>query len=209
MNINMVILTKSSKFGQYCVAGIDCRTGKWVRLVSTDESTHGAITLGDLRFENGQCANLLDVINVRIIGSDNNPAQPENVIIDRDYYLGYVKTISIAEALELYKDSEPQFIFGNSSYCLDEETVPLLGRSLSLVVVKNLCFKQQVNDEDKPKTKLSFDYNGFSYSNMSVTDPRFYSVEDGTEFDEAVLVVSIGTPFRGNCYKFVAAIYPL
>ena len=56
---------------------------------------------------------------------------------------------------------------------------------------------------------MSFDYNGVSYLNMSVTDPRFYSIEDGTELEEAVLAVSIGTPFRGNCYKFVAAIYPL
>ena len=209
MNIRMVIMTKSSKFGQYCVAGINCDTGKWVRLVSTDKTTHGAITFGDLQFENGNCAQALDVVDVMIERYDNNPAQPENAIIDRAYYMQYLKSISIEDAIALYKDSEPMLILGNTSYRIEEGMVPLLGRSLSLVVVKDLCFAQQVNDEGKPKTKVSFLYSGTLYTNMSVTDSRFYDIEDGAEFEKAAIVVSVGTPYNGNCYKFVAAIYIL
>ena len=209
MNKRIVILTKSSKFGQLCVAGIDYENGEGVRLVSTDASTHGAVSYSDLQFENGRSAELLDVIDVEVTGSENNPVQPENYVIDRDYYVGYVKTISIEEAIKLYKGLGEPFILGDSSYYVDEEVVATLGRSLSLEVVDNLRFEQVVNDSGQPKTKLSFEYNRHHYSSMSVTDPRFYNVHDGQEFGQAAIVVSIGTPFRGRCYKFVAAIYPL
>ena len=67
MIVRMVVLTKSSKFGEYCVAGINYDTGKWVRLVSTDETTHGAITLEDLHLKNE-----LEKLD---------PLQPEQVIM--------------------------------------------------------------------------------------------------------------------------------
>ena len=40
-----------------------------------------------------------------------------------------------------------------------------------------------------------------------MTDKDFYSVENGTQYDNAILVVSIGTPYNGKYYKFVSAIY--
>lgn len=42
---------------------------------------------------------------------------------------------------------------------------------------------------------------------MSVTDEQFYSVNNGKKFDKAILVVSIGTPYKNRYYKFVSAIY--
>lgn len=209
MNKRMVILTKSSKFGQWCVAGIDCGSGEWIRLVSTDELTHGALTFDDLKYENGRCVEVLDVVNVEILQQDTNVLQPENVIIDRRYYFGFVKRISIEEAVDLYKGPKEKLILGSNLYYVDEEYASHLGESLSLAVVDDLHFDQQVNDEGKTKTKLSFTYNGYHYSNMSVTDPRYYSVANGTTYGKAVIVVSIGTSFRGRCYKFVSAIYPL
>lgn len=35
MKREVAILTKSSKFGGYCVAGVDINTGEWVRFVRT------------------------------------------------------------------------------------------------------------------------------------------------------------------------------
>lgn len=209
MNKRIVILTKSAKFGQLCVAGIDCKTGEWIRLVSDDDTTHGAVSVSDLQFENGRCAGLLDVIEVEVLGNENNQVQPENYIINRKYYVSYVKTITIEEALELYCGEPEQFILGNASYYVEEEDATELGRSLSLAVVDALRFEQAVNDSGQPKTKLSFNYNGYHYSSMSVTDPRFYGVQNGQQYGQAAVVVSVGTPFRGRCYKFVAAIYPL
>lgn len=44
---------------------------------------------------------------------------------------------------------------------------------------------------------------------MSVTDPEFYGIEDGISLSDAYIVVSIGTPYNGACYKFVAKIFPI
>lgn len=209
MNKKIVILTKSAKFGKLCVAGIDLDTGTWVRLVSTDEATHGALDPEDLQFENGSCAKLLDVINVEILGNDSNEAQPENVVINRGHYVDYLDSITIESAVSRFRGRKEDFIFGNTSYYVDEESVKSLGRSLELIEAENLEFKQLVNNAGQPKTKLEFKYNGNYYSNMSVTDPEFYDVEHGPRIDRAILVVSIGTPYNGRCYKFVSAIYPL
>lgn len=43
--IKMVVLTKSSKYGKNCVAGINLVNGNWVRLVTNDESSHGAVSM--------------------------------------------------------------------------------------------------------------------------------------------------------------------
>lgn len=41
--MRLVIMTESSKFSGKCVAGIDTESGRWVRLVSDDEETHGQL----------------------------------------------------------------------------------------------------------------------------------------------------------------------
>ena len=86
-----------------------------------------------------------------------------------------------------------------------------MGYSLTLVRVSSLTISQTINTYNKPKTKASFFYNGKWYNNMSVTDPDFYSVPNGTRFDSAYLVISLpDTPFPEDCYyKFVAQIFPL
>lgn len=52
MKREVAILTKSSKFGGFCVAGVDINTGEWVRFVSNDERTHGALSVFDITYEN-------------------------------------------------------------------------------------------------------------------------------------------------------------
>mgnify|MGYP007105586249 CR=1 FL=1 len=47
MKKEAVILTRSSKIGGYCVAGVDIHTGEWVRFVSDDAKTHGALSRND------------------------------------------------------------------------------------------------------------------------------------------------------------------
>ena len=51
--MRIIIMTESSKFSGKCVAGIDVNTGRWVRLVSDDEETHGAIANRALYYQDG------------------------------------------------------------------------------------------------------------------------------------------------------------
>lgn len=81
-NIRMVVLTKSSKYGNNCVAGIDLSNGDWVRLVTEDEASHGAVSDNDLICEDGRSVEVLDVIDAPILGLCNDCVQPENVLLD-------------------------------------------------------------------------------------------------------------------------------
>ena len=54
MEKKIIILTKSKKHSGYCVAGIDYETGEWIRLVSSDLETEGAVPCEDLQCSNGE-----------------------------------------------------------------------------------------------------------------------------------------------------------
>ena len=49
----VAILTMSSKNHGFCVAGIDLDNGEWIRLVSDDVDTHGALRKEDVRYSDG------------------------------------------------------------------------------------------------------------------------------------------------------------
>ena len=84
--IDVVILTKSSKNGGYCVAGIDVNNSKWVRLVSSDIESHGALFNQDMQYRNNTFCNLLDVVRVPVLRKDPSEHQPENILIDEEEY---------------------------------------------------------------------------------------------------------------------------
>lgn len=52
--ITFLVLTKSSKYSGYCVAGIDCKSGNWIRLITEDLQSHGAVGAEDLIYKNGR-----------------------------------------------------------------------------------------------------------------------------------------------------------
>ena len=68
MEREVAILTRSSKFRGYCVAGIDLNTGEWVRFVSNDTQTHGALSRSDITYEDGSICNPLDIVLVDVVG---------------------------------------------------------------------------------------------------------------------------------------------
>ena len=78
---------------------------------------------------------------------------------------------------------------------------------MTIVEVNDLEIVQEENLAGKPKTKINFNYNGKQYKNISVTDEKFYYATNGTRYNTAILVVSIGTPYNNRYYKFVSAIY--
>lgn len=66
--IRMVVLTKSSKYGKNCVAGINLANGSWTRLVTNDESSHGAVSDEDLVCKDGNIVQVLDVKEIMRYG---------------------------------------------------------------------------------------------------------------------------------------------
>ena len=205
--IRMVVLTRSSKYGKKCVAGIDLIYGNWVRLVTNDESSYGAVSSKDLLYKDGESVQVLDIIDAPILSVCNTEMQPENVLLDLDTYIERVGRMSIQEVLNIHPLESRSNILGNIYPYITEARVEFLNHSLTIVEVNDLEIFQEKNPSGKPKTKTGFYYNGNKYENMSVTDEKFYSIKSGTCYKSAILVVSIGTPYKNKYYKFIAAIY--
>lgn len=205
--IRMVVLTKSSKYGKNCVAGINLVNGNWVRLVTNDESSHGAVSDDDLVCENGNSVQVLDVIDAPVFWVCNDEIQPENVLLDLDTYIEIIGKMSIEDVLNIHPLESRRNILGNIYPYITDARIGSLGYSLTIVGVDDLEIVQKENPAGKQKTKVKFNYNGNQYENISVTDEKFYSVKNGTRYNKAILVVSIGTPYNSRYYKFVSAIY--
>lgn len=203
----MVVMTKSSKYGNYCVAGIDMRNGQWIRLVTDDQNSYGAVADRDLICEDGTEVEVLDVIAVPVLERCGDGIQPENYLLDTTKYIDILKQISLDEVLEIHPPEDKKNILGNEYAYITDARVDQVGYSLTIVEVVNLKISQEENPEGKPKTKAKFMYKGVIYENMSVTDYRFYSVPNGTTYGNAIIVVSIGTPYKNKYYKFISAIY--
>lgn len=210
MEREVAILTKSSKFGGYCVAGVDLSTGEWVRFVSNDAQTHGALSRRDITYEDRNICNPLDVVLVDVVGAAPLAHQPENYLIDSREYWKKTGECTLSDVLGVHPAEVRPYLYGNPSPFVDGEEIDNIGYSLTLVRVSSLTISQTINIYNKPKTKASFVYNGKWYNKMSVTDTDFYSVPNGTRFADAYLVISLpDTPFPEDCYyKFVAQIYP-
>lgn len=206
-NVNMVVLTKSSKYGNHCVAGIDLSNGNWVRLVTEDEASHGAVSDKNLISKNGRSVEVLDVINAPIRGKCNDCLQPENVLLDLNTNIEITGKMTLEEVLKIHPLERKKYILGNHYGYITEERVNTVGYSLTIVEAFDLVISKEENSSGKSKTKARFIYQGTEYENMSVTDHKFYSAQSGTKFERAVLVVSIGTPYNNRYYKFVAAIF--
>lgn len=207
MIIRMVVLTKSSKYGNNCVAGIELNSGEWIRLVTEDEESHGAVSDYDLTCEDGSVVDVFDVIVAPIIERCGNSIQPENVLLDISKYITIVDRLTMDEVLEIHPLEIKRYILGNEYAYITEARVGSVGYSLTMVKVFDLVISQETNPSGKPKTKARFDYGGIEYENMSVTDYRFYGVPNRTRYEEAIIIVSIGTPYNDKYYKFISAIF--
>lgn len=209
MKKEVAILTKSSKYKGYCVAGIDVNTGEWVRFVSDNEQTHGALSAYDISYADRQICKPLDVVLVEVVGAVPLGHQPENYLINSREYWEKTGECTLADILAVHPAEVQPYLYGNASPFVDAAEIDDIGHSLTLVEVSSLTISQTTNIYGKPKTKASFVYNGKLYTNMSVTDPDFYSVPDGTRYANAHLVISLpDTPLpEDSYYKFVAQIY--
>lgn len=209
MEKEVVILTRSSKNGGFCVAGVDLRTGEWVRFVSEDEQSHGALSRLDITYENQQICKPLDIVSVDVIRPEPSLHQPENYLINSRKYWIKRGEYSLSDVLNVHPAEVRQYIYENTNAFVDEYEIDNIDYSLILAYVSSLTIIQTTNIYNQPRTKAQFFYNGKWYDNISVTDPYYYTVQNGTSFDKAYLVISLpDSPCPGTCYyKFIAKVF--
>jgi hypothetical protein len=213
----IIILAKSKKFYNLCIAGIDTSNGEWIRIVSDDDSISHAVKIEDAVYEDGSVSNLFDVVKIECKGKEESYYQVENYIYDSNYYWLKVRQASIKEILRIHPIEDKDFIFYNSQKKIPN-TLLLEQReaekySLMLISPKNMIIhvRQWPNKKD---VTMSFIYNGIFYKYLSVTDieyeQRFLSLEPGDYKlkEGTLLVLSLGDCYyKDNChYKLIASI---
>lgn len=203
--IDIVILTKSSKNSGYCVAGIEVNSSKWVRLVSSDIQSHGALFDRNMQYRDRTYCNILDVVRIPVLRKDPSKHQPENILIDEEKTWDKIREMSIFELLELHPPETHCVLLGNRYPYITEKRVDMVGHSLILVKVSNLI----ISHPRERATKARFRYGGVTYENMSVTDQDFYKTPNETDIGDAVLVMSLpGNPCPERKYfKFIAKLF--
>lgn len=209
-SIEMVLMTRSSKYGGYCVAGFDCATGAWVRLTSDDEASDGALSdemLYDRRRR--RCADVLDRIVAEISEDVPGPVQAENVRIDGPGRIRILGRVSLAEALRIHPCEERNALFASHHYMVQGD-IRTLGHSLEMVRAENVRVYTVIGSSGKPKYKVDFECRGRRYSQFAMTDPAYYEKGE-VRIGEAALVLSISdnewSRANGN-YIYAAKILP-
>lgn len=203
-DMDIIILSRSSKHGKYCVAGIHLQTGDFVRLCSEDESTHGALSETDLEYDDRSSCAILDVARIYVKGNKPLPTQPENIVIDQSRRWHKLGRYAVND-LDIYLTKEPRgLVYGSTSPIATLEQVIRGGKSLLLVKAKDILFYKTINTYGSRKSKVDFTINGTFHKEYSMTDPRFYYIQDGTTISSAILLISV--PEDSSFYKFVATI---
>jgi len=217
-SIEIVCLANSRKISGRCIAGKIMSENKWMRPVSNRESEE--ISEEERRYENGQMPKLFDVISIPVKEYKPKLFQSENYLIDDDYY--WEKIGEFNSSLDNLLDyPENLWGIGESSYqgLNDRSSEQKQNNySESLYLVKPQSLKIIVRTEGhefgdaKRKVRADFNYNDITYI-FPVTDPEFerkyLSGENGVfalPVENTYLCVSLGLPYNGYCYKFVASI---
>ena len=182
---DVVVLTLSSKRKAYCVAGINVHNGEWLRLTTTNITNDGAVEERSTYYHNGEKCRVLDKIRIFVKGENPSPLQPENILLDDARRRLKIEECNLNDVLTIHPIEEHQFLFDNTRPYLTQMEAVALKHSLELVLIENMIIKRP------EKTKAEFIYKSKRYENISVTDPRYYSYDDGTYIGDAIIVASI------------------
>lgn len=210
MRKKVILLTKSLKNGGYCVAGIDYYTGQWIRLVSGNQETKGALEKCGVPYKP------LDIVIVDNITPMPIQYQPENYLIEEPYGIeGFYAWKKIGEydinkLVERYANNTNRYILYNNNVHFYKDEVAGVEHSLEFVEITQVVIYTIFNEvTQKNKTKASFIYNGTSYNGMSVTDPDYYGCKKNLTNKKVFGVFSApAEPYNnGKYYKFLSKIF--
>ena len=201
--VQIVILAKSVKHQNHCVAGKCIIHKKWCRPVST-------VTGGELNNEQVMVQNIhgtyrvkpLQKVEMSFLNHVPLLQQPENHLIDGNVWQQKYK-INLNE-IDQYLDW-PDDIWGLGNrvdYSLIESNYIHIQQSLYLVQAQNISLYY----DGERKRRASFKYNGIDYD-LPVTDPEFYNIVNEDKDFKGILCISLGEEYHGYCYKIVATIF--
>ncbi len=217
----MVCLANSRKLNGRCIAGIELSQADeavgWVRPVSARE--HEEVSEYERQYQDGSDPQLLDVIAVPLLEPTPVAFQQENWLLDPTHYWVKVGRMSWDGLSPMATNGAALWVNGHHTYNGLNDSMPLgiaavMNSSLTLVRVGALRLKVFAPGEAfgnaKRRVQGGFQYGGTDYR-LWVTDPvierRYLAQSDGYyDIDECFVVISLGEPFNGACYKLIASI---
>lgn len=211
MEKKIIILTKSKKHSGYCVAGIDYETGEWIRLVSSDMETEGAVLWEDLQYTNGETLEVYDVIICRLLRECGTMVQPENCLYDETVKWEKVGKSNLEEVIKIHGYDSMDYVFENEDTKLPADWRFKGTPSLCLLKVKDAAI--WVKTFESRKISLNFTYDGIQYKYMSISqidilDYYKNKADNLYPLGEVTVVFSLTDRYyrNGKYYKVVAQI---
>ncbi len=231
----IIVLAKSYKKRHWCIAGrelVENNKGKydihgWIRPISSDTDSQGAIFDNQCRLRNGDQTSVLDIVRIPFDSHAPEPGQPENWLILEGTPWEKVERYSPDKVKDFkYFKDNPTDLWLEPGIQTDRISLaygPRVGQSLHLIKPSEFyLYKPNIYGR---KYRADFMYKSTHYD-LSVTDPivwkrldRKYPVRGGASErirlkhnDDYYLCISLGAKFGyGNQvkrhYKFVAAIF--
>jgi len=221
MEKKFICLANSRKASGRCIAGKELINGvpsSWVRPIS--ERDGHEISEYDRSYEDGNTAQVFDIIKLILKGKADHPLQIENYIIDDQYY--WSKKGRYTDSLDLLLDTpDSLWQIGYSSYNGVNDRVPVgaihaAGQSLYFIRPENLEIVVRIEGaafgNGKKKVRAAFSYRDVDYL-ITVTDPEvertYLSLGEGRHRPtrQCYMTVSLGEAFEGYYYKLAAGIF--
>lgn len=211
MEKKIIVLTKSKKHSGYCVAGIDYETGEWIRLVSSDSETEGAVPLEHLQYANGETLEVYDIIICRLLRNCGTIVQPENCLYDESEKWKKVGKSNLDEVIKIHGYDSMDYVFENNDTKLPSNWIFSGNPSLCLLKVTDASV--WVKTFENKKITLNFTYDDIQYRYMSISQIdllNHYTNEiDGLyPLGTVTVVFSLTDKYyrNGKYYKVVAQI---
>lgn len=213
----IVILAKSAKQGNYCVAGIELSTNKWIRPISHDEKIEDAVTAAELTYSDNTEAQILDVVEIDFEDTPvENKIQPENFFFKNKTWkkLG---SWNLSDVEKFCGFDSTDLIFYDTSRRLELSALDNFDRKKSLLIlpIENLSVSVEFRNDEK-KIQANFNYGGVKYERFSVGDialrEKFSDSPCGEFFvtEKAVATFSLTNPYKDSrCYKMLANLFLL
>ena len=167
MRKQICVLTKSLKERNYCVAGIELGTGKWIRLVTSKDGNAFPKDLLD-----DQKVKELTLIDVAVTKHVPCGVQTENWQIDENEEIIKLGQIYKQKLFEICKLDTPELIFGTANHVLSKDDIKNLHHSLEMIHATSLELDTSLKGDGRHHYKIKFKYNGKEYQ-LAITDPKF------------------------------------
>ena len=216
----ILCLANSRKLHGRCVAGVELAGSQpleWIRPVSARERQE--VSEDERQYQNGSDPRLLDIIDISLLEYRPKDYQQENWLLDPEYYWKKVGAFEWENLDTLAETGGTLWRNGYSTGNGTNDRIPIdqaaeETSSLKLVHVDRLRLRVFApgaafgNPERRVQAQFQFTVN---YYALRVTDPRieqtYLAKENGHyQLGECYLIISLSEPFKGNCYKLVAAV---